>query len=94
MCWIAFVILGIKRRKALLLLQTNELEGIVELTDSHTPSLRFKAALQFDKAMTSEKENIPVTINKKNIELSCSDTDLRDRLHIVLDQLSEMPKGK
>lgn len=79
-----------KRKKALLALPHNELEGIYHLTESHTPGLRFTACVQYEKALNNN--SIPKTLNKERINFRCSDTNLSDRINTMLKNVEEMPK--
>lgn len=69
----------------------NELEGIYHLTESHTPGLRFKASLQYEKALNATN-NTPRTIQKDRVEFSCAGTDIENQMGTMLNRIQEMPK--
>lgn len=70
----------------------DELEGIYYLTESHTPGLRFKASLQYDKALHSDESSTPKTIKKESMELPCENSDLNNKIDVMLNHVEEMPK--
>lgn len=72
-------------------LKSDELKSINFLTQSHCLSLQFKAALQYDQLLTPD-ENVPLTINKANIDSNCNFSD-DIAVQNMLKKVAELPKG-
>lgn len=70
----------------------NELEGIYHLTESHAPGLRFKASLQYEKALNAANNNTPPTLKKERFEFPCAGKDIKDKINTMLKNVEEMPK--
>ncbi|GJQ66032.1 hypothetical protein Trydic_g4122 [Trypoxylus dichotomus] len=80
----------VERRRAHL--GTDELTCIYHLSESHVPGLRYKAIYRYEKNMKNESDNKCIGINKRNIDFSCKDEDLKENIMEMLQKVEEMPK--
>lgn len=88
-----YLLKGEKRKRALLTLPENELEGIYHLTESHAPGLRFKASLQHEKALAAADNNSsPKTLKKDYVEFSCNSKNVKNEINTMLKKIEEMPE--
>lgn len=92
-----YLYLGLQQYKALYNQKNNELAAIYNLVQSHSPGLRNKAALRYEKCLSSDVEHVcNVSLNsvKEDIALKCPTEQLDNSIRTMLKQVEAMPKGK
>ncbi|KAJ8957970.1 hypothetical protein NQ318_001971 [Aromia moschata] len=86
----------LQRYKCLNSCQNNELDAIYNLIESHSPGLRSKAALRYEKLLTSDAESInkdsPLYLTKENMGFTCSTAAKEENVRRVLRQIEDLPK--
>jgi hypothetical protein len=88
-----FSVLGVERMKAHNCMQTNELEAIYHLVESHVPSLRMKTVLRYEKMLVSASDNAQLSLCKNHVAATCTNTKIGDNVNLMLAKIREMPPG-
>jgi hypothetical protein len=86
-----FSVLGVERMKAHNCMQTNELEAIYHLVESHVPSLRMKTVLRYEKMLVSASDNAQLSLCKNHVAATCTNTKIGDNVNLMLAKIREMP---
>ncbi|XP_023026934.2 extra spindle pole bodies like 1, separase [Leptinotarsa decemlineata] len=81
--------------KALINENDNELESIYYLSETHSPGLRSRTVLRYEKLLANDPVSQNITHLQKsrdNLAFKCSTYPKNDRIRIMLEQMQEMPK--
>ncbi|KAF5299574.1 hypothetical protein FQR65_LT09379 [Abscondita terminalis] len=70
--------------------EDDELEKIYHLVEAHSPNLRFNTIHQFEKCTAGSDSTPP--LNKSYIHFQCNTASLKEKIGVMLDQISDMPK--
>jgi hypothetical protein len=84
---------SVERMKAHNCMQTNELEAIYHLVESHVPSLRMKTVLRYEKMLVSASDNAQLSLCKNHVAATCTNTKIGDNVNLMLAKIREMPPG-
>lgn len=91
------MILGLQSFKGLYQKETNELEAICSLSESHSPGLRFKTVLRYEKLLSEENDvnKISPQLSSKDVlQIKCPLEPMENKVKQMLRYIEEMPKGK
>lgn len=84
--------------KAMLSKEEDELETIYNLAEVHSPDLRNKTVLRYEKLLVDTTRPFtkitPMMLCRQSLAFKCPLTPINDKIKEMLKQLEEMPKGK
>lgn len=92
-----YLSLGLQQYKAINNQGNNDLAAICHLAQSHSPGLRNKAALRYEKFVSSDVESIssgPLLSAKEEIAFKCPSNKMETSIRTMLKQVEQMPKGE
>ncbi|KAG5897816.1 hypothetical protein JTB14_011816 [Gonioctena quinquepunctata] len=82
--------------RALMNEKDDELETIYHLAETHSPGLRARTVLRYEKLLANESKSFQNITNlqkcRDNLAFKCSTYSNDERINVMLKQLKEMPK--
>ncbi|KAJ8912438.1 hypothetical protein NQ315_006105 [Exocentrus adspersus] len=85
----------LQRYKALHIQKDSDIDAIYNLVQSHSPGLRNKAVLRYEKLLSADVEpicKIPLISTTEEIALKCPTAEVNENIRIMLRHIAEMPK--
>lgn len=93
---IKYDFIGLQCFKGLYLKDSNELEAIYNLSESHSPGLRFKTLLHYERLQSKEMEInkiTPLLSSKEALMMKCPLLPVENKISEMLNHIEEMPEG-